>query len=97
MIMMIRSMSPKVIITDEIGRPEDAAAVEDALNAGIKVIVSAHGSGLADARSRPFLTGILEKGIFERVLILGNSQGVGTLEQVYGGREYRQLMPPAKG
>ncbi len=92
MIMMIRSMSPRVIITDEIGRPEDANAVEDALNAGIKVIVSAHGTDLADALSRPFLSSMLGRGIFECILILGNSLGVGTLEKVYGDRDYRSLL-----
>lgn len=82
-IMMIRSMSPQVIITDEVGRKEDVDAIEDALNAGIKVIASAHGSGLNDAKSRPILSLLLSKGIIERIVVLGNSNGVGTLEAVY--------------
>jgi stage III sporulation protein AA len=44
--MMIRSMSPRVIITDEIGRVEDAAAIQEALNAGIRIITSAHASDI---------------------------------------------------
>ncbi len=84
-IMLIRSMSPNVIITDELGKIEDVVAVEDALNAGITVITTAHSSGLEDARQRPILDSILDKKIFQRVLVLGNSLGTGTLEKVYDG------------
>ena len=45
-IMLIRSMSPNVIITDEIGKPKDVMAIEDALNAGITIITTAHSHGL---------------------------------------------------
>lgn len=84
-IMMIRSMSPRVIITDEIGKQEDVDAIEDALSAGIKVITTAHGRGYYDARTRPILSELLSKNIIERIIVLGNSKGVGTLEEVYSG------------
>jgi len=50
--MLIRSMSPAVIITDEIGKAEDVEAIEEALNAGIKIITTAHGSDIEEARRR---------------------------------------------
>lgn len=90
--MMIRSMSPRVIITDEIGREEDAAAIQETLNAGIKIITSAHASNLQDARNRPFLSKMLETRIFDRIAVLGNSLGVGTLEQIYAGKNFDQLL-----
>ncbi|HZK34965.1 MAG TPA: stage III sporulation protein AA [Bacillota bacterium] len=90
--MLIRSMSPKVIITDEIGRHEDAVAVEEALNAGIKMITSAHASSISDALTRPFIAKLLRKNIFERIIILGDSLGVGTLEKVYMGDLKTQLL-----
>lgn len=90
--MLIRSMSPKVIITDEIGRLEDAMSIEEALNAGIKVITSAHASDLSDALNRPVLSALLDKKVFERILVLGSSLGVGTLEKVYTGDIYAQII-----
>lgn len=90
--MMIRSMSPMVIITDEIGRAEDAAAIEEALNAGIRIIASAHASDLQDAIARPFLSQLLNSRIFDRIAVLGNSLGVGTLEKVYAGDGFTQLL-----
>lgn len=48
MMMMIRSLSPDVLIADEIGSPEDAEAVTEALHAGISVIASAHGKDVTE-------------------------------------------------
>jgi stage III sporulation protein AA len=90
--MMIRSMSPKVIITDEIGREEDAYAIQETLNAGIKIITSAHASNLQDACNRPFLSRLLDNRIFDRIAVLGGSLGVGTLERIYRGSDHKQLL-----
>ena len=50
--MMIRALSPEVLFVDEIGRPEDAEAVLEALHAGITVVATAHGRDLDDVRRR---------------------------------------------
>jgi len=90
--MLIRSMSPEVIITDEIGRTEDVGAVLEAMNSGIKIITTAHSASVNEAQNRPILAGLLEEKVFERILILGNSLGVGTLENVYDGRSLEKLL-----
>lgn len=70
MSMMIRSMSPEVLIVDEIGRPEDARAVHEAIHAGIRIIATAHGSSREDALRRPVLKELAEAGVFRRLVIL---------------------------
>jgi stage III sporulation protein AA len=80
-IMMIRSMSPEIVATDEIGRREDADAIIDAVNAGVKVITTIHGSNIGDFLNKQDLNRI-QKGIFERYLVLSRRKGVGTLEAV---------------
>ena len=45
MIMALRSLSPDVIITDEVGTKEDIYAMEQVLGAGCKIITSIHGYG----------------------------------------------------
>ncbi|MGX2960422.1 stage III sporulation protein AA [Peribacillus sp. JNUCC 23] len=70
MMMLIRSMSPDVLIVDEIGRPEDTAAVLEAVNAGIKLVITAHGRTLADLKKRPYMAQILNQHIFERYIEL---------------------------
>ena len=84
-IMMIRSMSPDIVATDEIGRLEDADAITDAVNAGVKVITTIHGSSIGDFLNKQNLNRI-QKGIFERYVILSRKNGVGTLEAVLDGK-----------
>lgn len=73
MMMMIRSMSPEVMVVDEIGRPEDAEALAEALHAGVRVIATAHGSGIDDLSSRPALSRLLQSGFFQMYVVLRRS------------------------
>ena len=90
-ILMIRSLSPQVVATDEIGKQEDIEAIGEALNTGVDVIVTAHARTLEEALKRPILLRALKKDLFERILVLGDSLGVGTLERVYEGRKFHLL------
>ncbi|KGE17977.1 stage III sporulation protein AA [Paenibacillus wynnii] len=74
MMMMIRSLSPDVLVADEIGRPEDAEAVTEALHAGISVLATAHGKEVSELIRRPGLGGLLEHRMFERYVILHRSE-----------------------
>jgi stage III sporulation protein AA len=91
-LMLIRSMSPQVIVTDEIGRKDDIEALEEALNAGVKIITSAHGGSLDEVKQRPFMKELIEKRIFERYILLGNSKGVGTVESILEGTDFHNLL-----
>jgi len=75
MMMMIRSMSPEVLIVDEIGREEDAEAVREAMHAGIRVIASAHGRSPEDILKRPALRGLAEEEFFGRFVVLSRRLG----------------------
>lgn len=83
MMMMIRSMSPEVIVVDEIGRLEDAVAIEEAVHAGIRVIATAHAHGFSDVGNRPALRPLLEGKRFERLVVLDGSAAPGTVCGVY--------------
>ncbi|MCL2187489.1 MAG: stage III sporulation protein AA [Defluviitaleaceae bacterium] len=48
MVMLLRAMSPRIIAVDELGGEKDAAAVAQALNAGVKLLCSAHGYEVGD-------------------------------------------------
>lgn len=82
MMMLLRSMGPEVIVTDEIGGAEDIAAIEEVIRAGVTVVATAHGSSLAELQSRPGLRRLLDEQVFERAAILGFSRGAGTVEQL---------------
>lgn len=83
MVMMIRSLSPHVLITDEIGRMEDSEAILEAIHAGVQVISTVHGSGLTEVGKRPALRPLLQAGAFSRYIVLSRRRGPGTIEAVY--------------
>lgn len=97
MMMLIRSMSPDVIVCDEIGSLDDAQAVLEAMHAGVAILVSAHGHSLADVRERPSLRMLFEETVFERIMILSKRKGVGTVEGVFDGAGRRLADPAGKG
>lgn len=93
--MLLRSMAPQVIVTDEIGRPEDALALRDAARCGVGVLASAHAQDMEDAKRRPALRGLMQARAFERYILLGRR---GSVRGVYdgagkamGGDEHGQL------
>ncbi|WP_018132452.1 stage III sporulation protein AA [Effusibacillus pohliae] len=83
MLMMIRSMSPQLLITDEIGREADRDAILEAVHAGVAVIASAHGHNMAEVKKRPAIRSLIEEQVFSRYLVLSRRLGPVTLEAVY--------------
>jgi stage III sporulation protein AA len=82
MMMMIRSMSPDVLVVDEIGRLEDTEAILEAVNAGIKLMMTTHGESFDDIKNRPSLKRILDQGIFQRYVELSRQKGPGTITKM---------------
>lgn len=82
MMMMIRSMSPDVLVVDEIGREEDGEAILEAVHAGISLLTTTHGHSYADLVKRPTLTPIINSGIFQRFIELSRLEGPGTILSV---------------
>ncbi|MFS0822786.1 stage III sporulation protein AA [Bacillus sp. 1P02SD] len=92
MMMMIRSMSPDVLIVDEIGRDEDSQAIMEAVNAGVSLIVTAHGHHISDLMKRPSLEKIINAGVIERFVELSRTKGPGTIKAILGPTG-KQLLP----
>jgi stage III sporulation protein AA len=92
MMMLIRSMSPEVLVVDEIGRKEDAEAIQEAVHAGIKLIMTTHGTSIEEITKRPSLREIISQKIFKRFVILSRQSGPGTITKILdeAGKELRQ-------
>lgn len=73
MMMLLRSMSPDVLIVDEIGRPEDADAIREASHAGVSVVATAHAYDVQDALGRPELYKLIKEGAFAHIVELRRS------------------------
>jgi stage III sporulation protein AA len=79
----IRSMKPDVIVTDEINIDNDLQAIENAITSGVKVVATIHASSILDLKNKKSFQNILDKKLFDRYVVLGFSNGVGTIEGVY--------------
>ncbi|MBQ5696017.1 MAG: stage III sporulation protein AA [Clostridium sp.] len=83
MIMAIRSLSPEVLICDEIGTDSDLEALNMAFNSGVNIIVTVHGYDIDDIYNRRIFKELIDNCILERVILLSNKKGVGTIEKIY--------------
>lgn len=92
MMMMIRSMSPDILVVDEIGRKEDSEAIQEAVHAGITLMMTTHGTSIEEVKNRPSLRYILEQKIFQRFIVLNRSSGPGTIAHILdaNGNEMNQ-------
>lgn len=80
--MLLRSMSPQIIATDETGTEAEEEAIYRLINCGIKLITTAHGYSEKDILTRKHLGNLVEKGVFERIIVLGSSKGIATVEKI---------------
>lgn len=87
--MVLRSMSPDVIVTDEIGDEKEIKALYTALNGGVSLITTVHGDSIEDVRNRKELKNLLEGDLFKKVVILSSKKGPGTVEKIYDLQEKR--------
>ena len=83
LLMLIRSMAPEVVATDEIGRVEDVAAIQEAIYAGVSIITTVHSRTLHDLYERPYIGELVKHKAFDRYIILSNRLGPGTIEEIY--------------
>lgn len=59
-----RTLSPEVIICDEIGSEREADAVLATVGCGVPLVASAHGGSVDEIRERPPMRRLLETGVF---------------------------------
>lgn len=82
MMMFIRSMSPDIIVVDEIGNTADVTALLEAIHAGVTVICTVHGASIEDLQKRPSLQPLFQQHIFQRAIILKKNSKPGMIKQI---------------
>lgn len=83
MMMLIRSMSPKVLAVDEIGTEKDVQAVEYAMHCGCRLIATVHGNSLEEIQQKPCFERLTSGSCFERYVVLGKNRKIGEIQGVY--------------
>ena len=88
--MLVRSMSPQVIIADEIGNEEDISAIKYALTSGVKGIFTAHGENYEDLEVNPIFSKMIDLKLFQKIIILDKSQK-GKVKKIYFKNASKEL------
>ena len=86
MLMLIRSMAPKILAVDEIGAPEDIYAMEYAMHCGCRMLATVHGTSMAEVQKKPVLQQLIQKKRFGRYVVLKNGIHIGEVEGIYDER-----------
>ncbi|HIT91216.1 MAG TPA: stage III sporulation protein AA [Candidatus Merdenecus merdavium] len=86
MLMLIRSMSPRIVCVDEIGDFSDIHAIESVIHCGCKFIATVHGSSIEDIKKKPLLQKFIQERIFERYVILCNDPAIGSIAAIFDER-----------
>ena len=85
--MMIRSMAPNIIATDEIGDSKDIDAIYEANFSGIKLLLTAHGEDLKDVPNK-----LLKNKLFKHIIILKNENKPGVVIKIYQLQEEKYVV-----
>ena len=71
----VRTLSPQLIICDEIGSREDSEALRESFGSGIPCIVSAHAGSYGELSKKPYIKDILKMGAFSYAVGLERCHG----------------------
>ena len=68
--MLMRSMNPQVIAVDEIALSSDVAAVLSAVNCGVVLLATVHGSSVDELMEKPVLEQLFSCNVFEKAVVI---------------------------
>lgn len=66
----VRTLSPDIIVLDEIGTDEEAKAMLSGMNSGVSFIATAHGSSFEEVLRRPNIKRLVNAKVFQKVVVL---------------------------
>ena len=66
----VRTLSPDIIVLDEIGGDDESKVMLNSMNSGVDFIATAHGSSFEDVMRRPNIKTLINAGAFEKVVVL---------------------------
>ena len=86
MMMLVRSMAPRVIAVDEIGGEEDLNALSYIQTCGCSFAATIHGASFAEVLEKPGIRRMAEGGTFSRCVLLQRGESISPKIQVFDGK-----------
>lgn len=78
----IRTLSPEIIICDELGTKEDVKAIRKAVNSGVKIIATFHSGNIFDLINNVKARNILKTYAFDKIIFLKGKSKPGEIFKI---------------
>ena len=79
----LRSLSPDIIICDEVGDMSEVSAIEQGLNCGVKFVLSVHASSKDELILRPQIRRLIHSGCFDKIVLLNDASKPCTIKEIF--------------
>ena len=86
MMMAVRSLSPEIIVVDEIGGKRDVQALQYVMNCGCAIIATVHGESFQEIKDKPEVGELVEQELFQRYILLKRSERPGKICGIRDGK-----------
>lgn len=83
----LRSLSPEVIVCDEIGNIGDINSIEEGINSGVSIISTIHAKSIRELLRRKQAIRLLNTGAFSKIVMLKDRNNPSEVEKIYGADE----------
>lgn len=94
--MALRSLSPDVIVTDEIGKSDDLEALREVANSGVVMVSTAHAPDFESLQNKLFFKKICDERMFDAYVVLSAALGRITVSQIHDRMGQECLENPFK-
>ncbi len=88
MMVALRTLSPQVLVCDEIGSAEETERMLEAMNAGVPVLVTAHAKDEEELFNRPQIKRLTDAGAISKVVLLKGAKSPGKIRKVMTVNHY---------
>lgn len=66
----LRTLSPDIIVLDEIGADDEINSILSGMNSGVEFIATAHGRNFKEVLARPNIKKLVDSKVFKKVIVL---------------------------
>lgn len=88
MLIALRSLSPEVIVCDEVGCDNDVHAIEKIANSGVKLFATIHANSISELSKRPQFEELMRTGAFEVGVVLLGRSSPGNISEIVSLKKY---------
>ncbi len=88
MMVALRTLSPQVLVCDEIGSDEETERMLEAMNAGVPVLVTAHAKDEEELFNRPQIKRLTDAGAISKIVLLKGAKSPGKINKVLTVNHY---------